>query len=215
MCLLQCAAPSSHCAAPLCCQYLQGHCLTVLPHCTACLLYCLTVLPACMSCRRAVAEHKPKIGFLTSPNNPDGSVISEEDLLQVRACCITAATRPAAQPPPKGCHSCPCSWNGCPCSCYGLPGSTLPLPAAVALNNESCHSLVIHVNAEYLRQPCMAGCGSSAPLHIQGTYASARVDISLLLHQLSKCDHFGSRLSLPRQKAGQSCSSASSTSCGV
>eukprot|EP00775_Hariotina_reticulata_P002731 gene2731-3028_t len=33
--------------------------------------------------KRAVAEHKPKIVFLTSPNNPDGSVISDEDLLQV------------------------------------------------------------------------------------------------------------------------------------
>jgi histidinol-phosphate aminotransferase len=32
-----------------------------------------------------VAEHKPKIVFLTSPNNPDGSVIAEEDLLQILA----------------------------------------------------------------------------------------------------------------------------------
>jgi histidinol-phosphate aminotransferase len=30
--------------------------------------------------RRAVEEHRPKIVFLTSPNNPDGSVIAEEDL---------------------------------------------------------------------------------------------------------------------------------------
>lgn len=38
-----------------------------------------------LPCRRAVAEHKPKIVFLTSPNNPDGSVISEQDLLEVLA----------------------------------------------------------------------------------------------------------------------------------
>ncbi|KIY99730.1 histidinol-phosphate aminotransferase [Monoraphidium neglectum] len=31
--------------------------------------------------RRAVAEHRPKLLFLTSPNNPDGSMIPEEDLL--------------------------------------------------------------------------------------------------------------------------------------
>jgi len=30
--------------------------------------------------RKAVAEHKPKLLFLTSPNNPDGSMISEADL---------------------------------------------------------------------------------------------------------------------------------------
>jgi histidinol-phosphate aminotransferase len=28
-----------------------------------------------------VAEHRPKLLFLTSPNNPDGSMIPEEDLL--------------------------------------------------------------------------------------------------------------------------------------
>mmetsp|Transcript_31565 Transcript_31565/g.102867 ORF Transcript_31565/g.102867 Transcript_31565/m.102867 type:complete len:417 (-) Transcript_31565:637-1887(-) len=33
----------------------------------------------------AVAEYSPKIVFLTSPNNPDGSVISEEDLERVLA----------------------------------------------------------------------------------------------------------------------------------
>ncbi len=32
-----------------------------------------------------MAEHRPKIVFLTSPNNPDGSVISDEDLLAVLA----------------------------------------------------------------------------------------------------------------------------------
>ena len=30
--------------------------------------------------QKAVAEHKPKILFLTSPNNPDGSMLSDEDL---------------------------------------------------------------------------------------------------------------------------------------
>ncbi|KAG2434176.1 hypothetical protein HXX76_007903 [Chlamydomonas incerta] len=33
--------------------------------------------------KRAVAEHKPKVVFLTSPNNPDGSMISEADLLAI------------------------------------------------------------------------------------------------------------------------------------
>mmetsp|Transcript_9727 Transcript_9727/g.35623 ORF Transcript_9727/g.35623 Transcript_9727/m.35623 type:complete len:432 (-) Transcript_9727:141-1436(-) len=32
--------------------------------------------------KAAVAEYKPKIVFLTSPNNPDGSVITEEELLE-------------------------------------------------------------------------------------------------------------------------------------
>lgn len=45
---------------------------------------CVHVLPAA-SPRRVVAQHKPKIVFLTSPNNPDGSTISEEDLLAVLA----------------------------------------------------------------------------------------------------------------------------------
>lgn len=31
----------------------------------------------------AVAKHKPKVLFLTSPNNPDGSVISEEEILRL------------------------------------------------------------------------------------------------------------------------------------
>lgn len=35
--------------------------------------------------RRAVLEHKPKMVFLTSPNNPDGSMISEEELLAILA----------------------------------------------------------------------------------------------------------------------------------
>ncbi|GFR47808.1 hypothetical protein Agub_g9584, partial [Astrephomene gubernaculifera] len=33
--------------------------------------------------RRAVLEHRPKVVFLTSPNNPDGSMISESDLLSL------------------------------------------------------------------------------------------------------------------------------------
>ncbi|KAL4854749.1 Histidinol-phosphate aminotransferase 2 [Chlorella vulgaris] len=35
--------------------------------------------------KRAVAEHRPKIVFLTSPNNPDGSVLSSEELLEILA----------------------------------------------------------------------------------------------------------------------------------
>jgi len=35
--------------------------------------------------RRAVLEHKPKVVFLTSPNNPDGSIMSDEDILAVLA----------------------------------------------------------------------------------------------------------------------------------
>lgn len=38
---------------------------------------CTIVHPA-PTPRRAVAEHSPKLLFLTSPNNPDGSVISDE-----------------------------------------------------------------------------------------------------------------------------------------
>eukprot|EP00878_Enallax_costatus_P034831 GHUV01038713.1.p1 GENE.GHUV01038713.1~~GHUV01038713.1.p1 ORF type:complete len:144 (-),score=20.13 GHUV01038713.1:346-777(-) len=41
------------------------------------------MLCSCHVCRQAVAEHKPKIVFLTSPNNPDGSVISDRELLQI------------------------------------------------------------------------------------------------------------------------------------
>jgi histidinol-phosphate aminotransferase len=33
--------------------------------------------------KRAVAEHSPKIVFLTSPNNPDGSMLSTEELLEI------------------------------------------------------------------------------------------------------------------------------------
>ncbi len=35
--------------------------------------------------KAAVAEHKPKIVFLTSPNNPDGSMLSEAELLEILA----------------------------------------------------------------------------------------------------------------------------------
>lgn len=35
--------------------------------------------------KRAVEQHQPKIVFLTSPNNPDGSMISEAELLEVLA----------------------------------------------------------------------------------------------------------------------------------
>ena len=33
--------------------------------------------------REAVRKEEPKVVFLTSPNNPDGSVISDDDLLAV------------------------------------------------------------------------------------------------------------------------------------
>lgn len=33
--------------------------------------------------KRAVEEHRPKIVFLTSPNNPDGSMLREEELLDI------------------------------------------------------------------------------------------------------------------------------------
>ena len=33
----------------------------------------------------AVAAHNPKLLFLTSPNNPDGSMLAEEDLLRLLA----------------------------------------------------------------------------------------------------------------------------------
>lgn len=54
--------------------------LTRLLHHTACL-----VSPCQPRRRCAVAEHKPKIVFLTSPNNPDGSIIAESDLLEILA----------------------------------------------------------------------------------------------------------------------------------
>lgn len=31
--------------------------------------------------KKAVEEVRPKILFLTSPNNPDGSIVSDEDIL--------------------------------------------------------------------------------------------------------------------------------------
>ena len=37
------------------------------------------------SIHSAVEQHKPKIVFLTSPNNPDGSMITEAELLEVLA----------------------------------------------------------------------------------------------------------------------------------
>lgn len=37
-------------------------------------------MPSQEGIQRAAQEHKPKILFLTSPNNPDGSEISDEEL---------------------------------------------------------------------------------------------------------------------------------------
>jgi histidinol-phosphate aminotransferase len=57
------------------------------PHLSCLLVSCMMCvrLFALLPCRRVVAEHKPKIVFLTSPNNPDGSTITEQDLLEVLA----------------------------------------------------------------------------------------------------------------------------------
>lgn len=41
----------------------------------------MSSLCAVAGIKKAVAEHNPKIVFLTSPNNPDGSMTSTEDLL--------------------------------------------------------------------------------------------------------------------------------------
>ena len=37
----------------------------------------------CVGIKRVVKEHNPKIVFLTSPNNPDGSMITEAELLEI------------------------------------------------------------------------------------------------------------------------------------
>ena len=39
----------------------------------------------CAGIKRAVRESRPKVLFLTSPNNPDGSMIAEADLLELLA----------------------------------------------------------------------------------------------------------------------------------
>ena len=46
-------------------------------------LFLSKVITWCAGIRDAVALHRPKILFLTSPNNPDGSMISEEDLQEL------------------------------------------------------------------------------------------------------------------------------------
>lgn len=38
------------------------------------------IILCCLYRRRAVAQHKPKMVFLTSPNNPDGSMMSDEEV---------------------------------------------------------------------------------------------------------------------------------------
>lgn len=35
-----------------------------------------------------MAQHKPKMVFLTSPNNPDGSMMSDEEVRAQRSCCF-------------------------------------------------------------------------------------------------------------------------------
>lgn len=43
--------------------------------------------------KAAVAAHKPKIVFLTSPNNPDGSVMSTEDLREILELPVLVSVR--------------------------------------------------------------------------------------------------------------------------
>ena len=49
-------------------------------HRPACAPHCLHA-----GIKRAVAEHRPKVVFLTSPNNPDGSVMTAAEVLEVLA----------------------------------------------------------------------------------------------------------------------------------
>lgn len=44
---------------------------------------CLTMFRVVAAIAEAVKRQRPKMVFLTSPNNPDGSMIAEEDLLAI------------------------------------------------------------------------------------------------------------------------------------
>lgn len=55
----------------------QSFCLRSNPLLT---IPCLTFAPALVGISQAVQRYKPKMVFLTSPNNPDGSIIAPEDL---------------------------------------------------------------------------------------------------------------------------------------
>jgi hypothetical protein len=99
---------------------------STIPHYVSCVCAWVSAASAagccvcCSFCRQAVAEHKPKIVFLTSPNNPDGSVISDEDLLQASTAhlvaCLALRTSLA-----QACqhHNCvghmPACMQWCPC----------------------------------------------------------------------------------------------------
>lgn len=57
-----------------------------------------------------MAEHRPKIVFLTSPNNPDGSMLSTEELLEILKLPVLVGGRPhtsvctaACSAPSKSC----------------------------------------------------------------------------------------------------------------
>jgi hypothetical protein len=68
--VLCCVVPGALCCALVC----QAGCAV---RCGGCQAHCSVLCGA----RRSVLEHQPKIVFLTSPNNPDGSILSDEDLL--------------------------------------------------------------------------------------------------------------------------------------
>jgi len=60
--------------------------------CPCSLIRCPAIL---LARRQAVTEHNPKIVFLTSPNNPDGSMMSEEEVREasvLRALATHTAT---------------------------------------------------------------------------------------------------------------------------
>jgi histidinol-phosphate aminotransferase len=48
--------------------------------------------------KRAVAEHRPKMVFLTSPNNPDGSMLAEAELLEILQLPVMVGISPACCP---------------------------------------------------------------------------------------------------------------------
>ena len=79
--------------------------------------------------KAAVAAHKPKIVFLTSPNNPDGSMLSTEDLLELLKLPVLVWGPRGLLAGSRRC----CQWRRRPavCRCWGsaehpLPGRPLP-----------------------------------------------------------------------------------------
>ncbi len=52
--------------------------------------------PPPVHCRQAVAQQRPKVVFLTSPNNPDGSMLADEDVScapPAFICCVCKHAR--------------------------------------------------------------------------------------------------------------------------